>query len=61
MDRELDSNKPPKEFLEAKEKLRQERIKLPFSEKIKMVVEMQKLSQKLKKRGGRKVYVWELK
>ena len=48
------------EFLSTKEKIRQDLRALPFEEKIKRVIEMQKIERDLKKDKNKKVYVWNL-
>jgi len=44
----------------AKEKLRDELIALPFEEKIRRVIEMQKIERELKKDSGKHIYVWTM-
>ncbi len=48
------------QFLIAKEKIRRDLINLPFEEKIKRVIEMQKIERDLKKDKNKKIYVWNL-
>ena len=48
------------DFLKTKEKIRQDLIKLPFEEKIRRVIEMQKIERDLKKDKTKKVYVWNM-
>ena len=48
------------EFLNTKDKIRQDLRALPFEEKIKRVIEMQKIERDLKKDKNKKVYVWNL-
>ncbi len=38
----------------------QDLIKLPYKEKIRRVIEMQKMSAKLKPKGSKKVHIWNL-
>lgn len=47
-----------KKVLEGKRKLKEELIKLPFEEKVKRIVEMQKFAASLN--PSRNIYVWEL-
>jgi hypothetical protein len=49
-----------KDFLETKKKIQQDLINLSFEDKIKRVIEMQKIERDLKKDKGKKVYIWEL-
>lgn len=46
-------------FLETKEKIRAELRALPFPEKIKRIIEMQKLARELNKDPNRKIHVWD--
>lgn len=45
-------------FLETKKKIRADLRALPFPEKIKRIIEMQKLARELNKDPNRKIYVW---
>ena len=53
-----------KEYIEkikkTKQEIRQELINLPYEEKIRRVVEMQKFSRDFKKDKNTTVYVWDL-
>jgi len=49
-----------KRSLKAKEEIRAELIKLPFEEKIRRVIEMQKMERDLKKDRNKHIYVWTL-
>ena len=51
---------PPQSFLDAKMALRRELIALPFEEKIKRVIEMQRTMKALRKDGDREVFVWKI-
>ena len=51
---------PPQSFLEAKMALRREMIALPFEEKIKRVIEMQRMMKALRKDGDKEVFVWKM-
>lgn len=51
---------PPESFLEAKLALRRELIALPFEEKIRRVIEMQKIEKALKRNEGKEIFVWTL-
>ena len=54
----------PQEILDqsikSKAELRSRLIELPFDEKIRRVIEMQKIERELKKDKTKKVYVWSL-
>ena len=47
------------QFLEAKKAIRRDLIALPFEEKIRRIIEMQKMEKELKKDKSRKIYVWD--
>jgi len=53
-----------KEYIEkikkTKQEIKQELINLPYEEKIRRVVEMQKFSRDFKKDKSTTVYVWDL-
>lgn len=51
---------PPQSFFDAKRALKRELIALPFKEKIRRVIEMQKMEKLLKGDKGREIYVWKL-
>jgi hypothetical protein len=46
---------------ETKQAIKDELINLSFEEKIKRVIEMQKVSKELKKDKSKEIFVWELK
>ena len=46
------------DFLKTKEKIRADLRALPFPEKIKRIIEMQKIARELNKDPNRKIYVW---
>lgn len=48
------------DFLRTKRKIKEELIALSFEEKIKRIIEMQKIEEQLKKNKGKKIYVWNL-
>ena len=48
-----------RDFLETKEKIRRDLRALPFPEKIKRIIEMQKIARDLCKDPNRKIYVWD--
>ncbi|MFH1728441.1 MAG: hypothetical protein ABIA04_08485 [Pseudomonadota bacterium] len=48
------------EIKESKKAVKNYLINLSFSEKIKRIVEMQKLSAKLKKGSKNKIYIWNI-
>jgi hypothetical protein len=54
-----------KEYIErikkTKQEIKKELIALPFEEKIRRVIEMQKFSKEIKKDKNKEIYVWELK
>lgn len=41
-------------------KFRREQARLPFSEKIRLVIEMQKMAKQFKRDSSRIIYVWTL-
>ena len=49
-----------KKIKEAKLSMRRELVKLPFEEKIRRIVEMQKFSREFKKDKSKEVFVWGL-
>jgi hypothetical protein len=51
---------PPESFLEAKLALRRELIALPFEEKIKRVIDMQKMQKALQRDGSKEIFVWKI-
>ena len=51
---------PPQSFLDAKLALRRELIALPFEEKIRRVVELQKMQKALQRDGSKEVFVWKI-
>jgi hypothetical protein len=51
---------PPKSFFDAKRAIKRELIALPFEEKIRRVIEMQKMEKLLKGDKGREIFVWKL-
>ncbi len=54
------SEAPPQSFLDAKLALRRELIALPFEEKIRRVIELQKMQKALHREGGKEVFVWNI-
>ncbi len=44
-----------------KQEIKKELIALPFEEKIRRMIEMQKISKELKKDRNIEVFVWEIK
>jgi hypothetical protein len=51
---------PPQSFLDAKLALRGELIALPFEEKIRRVIELQKKQKALQPDGGKEIFVWKM-
>ena len=51
---------PPQSFLDAKLALRRELIALPFEEKIRRVIEMQKVQKSLQPDGAQEIFVWKM-
>lgn len=51
---------PPQSFLDAKLALRRELIALPFEEKIRRIIEMQKVMKASRREGDREVFVWKM-
>jgi len=51
---------PPQSFLDSKLALRRELIALPFEEKIRRVVEMQKMQKTLRAENKREIFVWNI-
>lgn len=49
-----------RDFLQTKEKIRSALRNLPFEEKIRRVIEMQKIARDLNRDPKRKVHVWSL-
>ena len=47
-------------LIAAKEKRRRELARLPFAEKVKAVVQLQRMAAPLLRQRGRRVRVWEL-
>lgn len=47
-------------ILRAKKKLKDDLIKLPFIKKIEIVIQMQKMQAKIKRKDGKKIYIWKL-
>jgi hypothetical protein len=47
-------------ILRVKKKLKNNLIKLPFIKKIEIVIQMQKMQAKIKRKDGKKIYVWKL-
>jgi len=60
MDEWITKEEALRRSLESKERLRDKLIKLPFEEKIRRVIEMQKLERELKKDKSKHVYVWTM-
>jgi len=60
MDEWITKEEALRRSLLAKEKLRDELIALPFEEKIRRVIEMQKIERELKKDSGKHIYVWTM-
>lgn len=60
MDEWITKEEALKRALSSKEKLRDELIRLPFEEKIRRVIEMQKIERELKKDKNKHIYVWTL-
>jgi hypothetical protein len=52
--------KPPESFFEGKRALKRYLISLPFEEKIRRVIEMQKMEKLLKKDRTKEIFVWRL-
>lgn len=51
---------PPQSFHDSKLALRRELIALPFEEKIRRVIEMQKMQKTLRGDGKRDIFVWNI-
>ncbi|MBL7662696.1 hypothetical protein JNK13_08085 [bacterium] len=46
--------------LEGKKELKKQLIALPFAEKIRRIIEMQKFAAAIRKPGSKPVFIWEL-
>ena len=51
---------PPESFFEGKRAIKEFLISLPFEEKIRRVIEMQRMEKLLKKDKGKEIFVWKL-
>ena len=60
MDEWITKEEALRRSLNSKEKLRSDLIKLPFEEKIRRVIEMQKMERELKKDKNKHIYVWTM-
>jgi hypothetical protein len=57
----MDNLKPEiTRLIAAKERRRQQLARLPFAEKVKAVVQLQRMAAPLLRQRGRRVHVWEL-